>query len=389
MHINPVIDHYDIISPGCKERINKLKSNLEKNPIPQFKSVIEWLEVDEFANLKRLIISKPKELLKIYREEIKVIFVSSECIYTDKGMVDYRESEKKIGIEGDNEPNIVEKVTNCWKYIFNYDSFVKNHSYQLAEKLDVRVCPYCNRQYTSTVIIKSDKDIGNRKERRFNIIRPEFDHYFPQERYPMFALSLYNLIPSCHVCNSNIKGKKELDIINNFHPYIDEDKNFKFIYMKNTGKNDVGTVVTSGDNVNITVARVDEEIEDESINDTYRTRNIIAMEYGDNIKAKNTCDFFYLPEIYKEHSNLADEIEDLRNDYPSERIQDMLERINRVNDFENSSSVESVSRYGTMSKKEMLQLVFGKFMVRDEDQEILGKLRNDLYKQISNEYENL
>ena len=61
----------------------------------------------------------------------------------------------------------------------------------------------------------------------------------------------------------------------------------------------------------------------------------------------------------------------------------------RLNDFENSSSVESVSRYGTMSKKEMLQLVFGKFMVRDEDQEILGKLRNDLYKQISNEYENL
>jgi len=35
----------------------------------------------------------------------------------------------------------------------------------LAKKLDVRTCPYCNRQYTFTV------EVGTRD------IRPEFDHF--------------------------------------------------------------------------------------------------------------------------------------------------------------------------------------------------------------------
>lgn len=69
-------------------------------------------------------------------------------------------------------------------------------AYELVSELGVRVCPYCNRQFISILNVKSGKT------------RPELDHFYPKSEYPFFALSLFNLIPSCHVCNSNFKGKK-------------------------------------------------------------------------------------------------------------------------------------------------------------------------------------
>ena len=68
----------------------------------------------------------------------------------------------------------------------------------------------------------------------------------------------------------------------------------------------------------------------------------------------------------------------LREEFPPDLIEDMVEKINSLNcDDEDNSPI---------SKKEILQLVFGKFMVKNENDEILGKLRNDLYKQVSKHY---
>lgn len=41
------------------------------------------------------------------------------------------------------------------------------------------------------------------------------DHFIPKVKYPYFALSLYNLIPSCYACNSKFKGVMEFKDINN------------------------------------------------------------------------------------------------------------------------------------------------------------------------------
>lgn len=79
--------------------------------------------------------------------------------------------------------------------VFRYDAFSRqNTAYTILEKMGVSVCPYCNRAYTTT--LKGAK------------VRPQFDHYFPKSKYPYLALSLYNLIPSCGVCN---RAKANLD----------------------------------------------------------------------------------------------------------------------------------------------------------------------------------
>ena len=61
-------------------------------------------------------------------------------------------------------------------------------AYWLQSQLSVKVCPYCNRMYTTTLY-------GKKR------VRPDFDHFYPQSRYPYLAVSLFNLIPSCNVCN--------------------------------------------------------------------------------------------------------------------------------------------------------------------------------------------
>ena len=43
------------------------------------------------------------------------------------------------------------------------------------------------------------------------------DHFYPKSLYPFLALSLYNFIPSCQICNSRFKGNK--DVCDSIYPY--------------------------------------------------------------------------------------------------------------------------------------------------------------------------
>lgn len=92
--------------------------------------------------------------------------------------------------------------------VFRYDGFsTRKVASNITHKMDVRVCPYCNRQYT--VSLKKHK------------VRPQFDHYFPMSEYPYLALSLFNLVPSCSICNL---AKSSLDTVNEpiLYPYEEE-----------------------------------------------------------------------------------------------------------------------------------------------------------------------
>ena len=88
-----------------------------------------------------------------------------------------------------------------YKTTIGYTKDKQSHAYWLMSKLNVNVCPYCNRNYTFTV--------SNN--------RPQIDHFYCQETYPYLSLSFYNLIPSCPVCN-HIKKTEDLEI----HPHKDE-----------------------------------------------------------------------------------------------------------------------------------------------------------------------
>lgn len=93
--------------------------------------------------------------------------------------------------------------------IFYYDNYDRWDAYELASQLKVNICPYCNRIPTYTIGKSSKKGT-----------RPQFDHFFDKSRYPYLSLSIYNLVPSCNICNSSYKHSKEFNIKEHFHPYI-------------------------------------------------------------------------------------------------------------------------------------------------------------------------
>ncbi len=121
--------------------------------------------------------------------------------------------------------NIISKIDYSSVYkkdlekIFDYKSFTRYtkqryNAYTLAKKLNINVCPYCNRQYTFLQEAKT---------------RPEFDHFYSQEQYPYLALSFFNLIPSCHVCNTHFKRNIKFDIDTHINPYVEGfDDDVKF-----------------------------------------------------------------------------------------------------------------------------------------------------------------
>lgn len=101
--------------------------------------------------------------------------------------------------------------------LFSYDGWIKSdskYSYQLSGLKKTNACPYCNRQYTLT--LEQKDGAGNVTER---IAKPHFDHWYPQQTFPLLALSFYNLVPSCSVCNSSIKGAEVMSAAKYIHPY--------------------------------------------------------------------------------------------------------------------------------------------------------------------------
>lgn len=131
--------------------------------------------------------------------------ISKYRIYYTFGKSTKEESDK-ISLEvkkilkdlGNNDVDADKKYYLYYANIINYQSFSsrKNgkHRHDLMMDYGLKTCPYCNRQYITSWETRSTADC---------------DHIFPKAKYPLLALSYHNLIPSCQVCNSRMKGERE------------------------------------------------------------------------------------------------------------------------------------------------------------------------------------
>lgn len=93
-------------------------------------------------------------------------------------------------------------IKRGYNYLSNKGQFYKASS--------VNVCPYCNHT-----------DIGTIKEPDgTTTVKGDLDHFYCKSCYPYLAMSLYNLIPSCKVCNgTKRKGEKDAKIVGILNPY--------------------------------------------------------------------------------------------------------------------------------------------------------------------------
>lgn len=113
------------------------------------------------------------------------------------------------------------EVWRLLRIIYDYDFFSKKKGgrwcvYKLCEKLQFLTCPYCQLSFNHTLI-------RNNKGK----IRPALDHFFDKANYPLFSISLGNLVPSCHHCNSSLKGGADFFINPHLNPLELKDELLK------------------------------------------------------------------------------------------------------------------------------------------------------------------
>ena len=104
--------------------------------------------------------------------------------------------------------------------VAKYNTFVNNKDLycnaSLIDDLGITVCPYCNRSFIMSTRVGVDNKIKS---------TCQLDHFYNKDQYPIFALSLQNLIPVCSSCNQS-KGTEPFGL----SPFEieDVDKGFKF-----------------------------------------------------------------------------------------------------------------------------------------------------------------
>lgn len=180
--------------------VEKHWSNVEKHFIEHTKG-IKFKDIDSFCKKIDLNFSF-EELIKLDYEKLKRIEKSYSEI---KKLSSYKECSDKI-----------KKI-----YIQNFSKSKKGlcdskySTIDLIDNLDIYVCPYCNRNYIDTREFEGEKKSGG-----------QIDHFYNKNKYPLFALSFYNLIPVCPSCN-HTKGIEQFHI----SPYdisYDTDKMMRF-----------------------------------------------------------------------------------------------------------------------------------------------------------------
>lgn len=92
----------------------------------------------------------------------------------------------------------------------------------LFAHLDLKTCPYCNRIPISSIEFSDNyKQTG------------DLDHIIPRAKHPVFAVSFFNLVPACKLCNF-LKNDRNLPIINPYNDRLKMQDDLRFgIQIKN------------------------------------------------------------------------------------------------------------------------------------------------------------
>ena len=125
--------------------------------------------------------------------------------------------------------NFIDKELRLAEYLKkSYSKIDAKLRKKIIDLKNVSVCPYCNRNYINStykmlhcdncnqdlfVIDEVEKECPGCNQEingQTKVVNTaQLDHLFPKDSYPLFAVSFYNLIPSCYSCN-HVKLNKDL-----------------------------------------------------------------------------------------------------------------------------------------------------------------------------------
>ena len=224
--------------------------------------------------------------------------------------------------------NRIKDINNIIIQKFNYDEVLGDSEIRgkLVKKLDIKVCPYCNRQYINPLTYDNkNKYMG------------DIDHILPKSSYALFQLSFFNMIPSCKVCNQLFKGQKNLNLLNPYFEGFDDDAYLEMRYA--SVKELVGLVEPKDYSWEI---KYNKEEKNSQIKDKFN-------------KVKCNIDTFKLNEVYKTSASEFQRILRLKYINESQIYRNCIDNILNVGKYNNLEQFDDRLIYGVSLDEDHFQ----------------------------------
>ena len=318
------------------------------NILPNIRNAYEFIEsqksksysMKKYLELLKKIIDKGKDF--IIQKELFLDYENKEIDKIIKIMKKKNKKSKSILEIRFEKLNISEEyLPNQLFYYKKFQDGNKNWGrHKLLFLMEIEVCPYCQRNYISSY-----------EENNSKKTTADLDHFYPKSLYPFLALSLYNFIPSCQICNSRFKGNK--DTRDSIYPY---EEGFDELGVKfKTSKEVISEIL--GERYSDFYVKIDYE-------------NLKNKEDGE--KVKNSIENLGLDRVYKKSHN--------------QYIQNLLYNIEKYPENYLENCVEMFE--SNVDKKKQLEeyfkdIVKEPYRKRIENGEPLAKLTKDILEEFN------
>ena len=312
----------------------------------------EWVEKCHLEYVKKRIKKSAADMKSKSIEELEILLDLRKKLNKSIPLDDGMESIRKIAICPYLEELVA--IQKEWFKLFNeddgavlskaiknllkYDSFYNGLEIEIDQKKiqwnrqkllmenSTEICPYCGRQYITSWQEKSTAS---------------YDHYYPKELYPLLSINMYNLVPSCYICNSVLKGgnvKKESDL--HLYPYQDASEILKF-KVKIENVESLYNISKEANSIELIISQEDDELK--------------------TLRAKKSLELFKLQEVYQYHAEDAFKLRKALKEESSEAYQKIFS--------ENYKQLENLSEYAFSYRQ------------KDMSEEPLVKLKRDIEEQ--------
>lgn len=357
-----LFDNIEDIIMGNPERLSQiLRSIIDNNKfimhqITKYNVLERKLkkEKEKEKNLRdeqKILIKANAQQSQLSEIENKIILVKRRLQYINYHLEKVKDLNKKIKKVFDYETKFCGQYTKGKKA-----KSTKWGAYELVKSLKIGACPYCNRQFIT--VVEPQKGEKGRT-------RPELDHFYSKSRYPFFAVSFFNLIPCCHICNSNLKRNEEFDIETHLHPY---EQGFGNLVEFTVKFKEIGDEI---DYVNawlhtphmLSIGFKLNEIERQK----YSRSELKSLLY----KINNNKRAFKLRSLYNAHTDYVGEIIAKTIEYNDDKIETMCR------DFPELFP----------KKEDAVRLIYSNYVeTEDMDKRVLAKLTRDITKEFGIKY---
>lgn len=227
-------------------------------------------------------------------------------------------SLKKLCTEIKNDLfKLNEAIKEFISYDYIYDLKLRD---EILISSQIDICPYCGRQYITRFKDRSSSDL---------------DHFYPKKYLPLIALSLYNFIPSCQICNSRFKNQHIKNILYPFKDGYDNNVKFSMKYLS-------------------------------SITELYPKISIQVKNISKDRKFETEEDLklFHIDEVYQSHNDFISELLYRKHIYDNPRFREYVKKIVP----------------NELSDEEINILFFGySFDLKKDQKRLLAKLVNDIF----------